>query len=92
MSEKKVNTTESIKAAQVTDAELQKMTEAAAKALGSAKKVKVSIPAALQKSVGPTVPFGINGAIIVIPVDGEDYEVPEPYGALVKEYLKTVQM
>jgi hypothetical protein len=88
-----INTTKSVKAAQETAVkDLEASIKAAAAQLNSEKLVKVSIPKAFEKAVGPTLPLGINGVMIVLPVDGKDYEVPAPFSALLKDYLDNIQM
>lgn len=90
MAEKKMNTTANINAPQVSEVELNQQIKAAAAALREEKKVKVSIPKAFAKNIGPTLPLGINGAMIVLPVDGTEHEVPAPYKALLDEYLNNL--
>jgi predicted secreted protein len=89
-----VNTSKSLKenAKETAEKDLQKQVEQAAATLKAEKLVKVSIPKSFEKFVGPTVPFGINGVMIVLPVDGQDYEVPAPYKQLVKDFIDSVQM
>ena len=87
-----VNTTKSTQAVKETAIkDLEKQVKDAAKALQAEKLVKVSIPKALEKHIGPTLLLGINGVQIVLPVDGQDYEVPAPFKAHLKEYLDNVQ-
>lgn len=87
-----VNTTKSAGAAKETAiADLEKQVKEAAAALGSTKLVKVSIPKALEKHIGPTLLLGINGVQIVLPVDGKDYEVNEPFKAHLAAYLDNLQ-
>lgn len=83
----KINTTSNINEPQISEAQLQKQVDEAARALRETKKVKVSIPKALAKNIGPTLPLGLNGAMIVLPVDGTEHEVPAPYKVLLDEYL-----
>jgi hypothetical protein len=89
-----VNTTKSVKEAakETAEKDLQKQVEQAARALQAEKLVKVSIPKSFEKFVGPTVPFGINGVMIVLPVDGQDYEVPAPFKEHVKAFIDSIQM
>lgn len=88
-----VNTTKSVKAAQDTAVkELETQVKMAAKQLQAEKLVKVSIPKAFAASLGPTLPLGINGVMLVLPVDGKDYEVPAPFSTLLKDYLDNIQM
>lgn len=72
--------------------DLEKQIKDAADKLKAEKMVKVSIPKGYEKFVGPTVPFGINGVMIVLPVDGQDYDVPAPYKEHVKSFLDNIQM
>lgn len=88
-----VNTTKSVgvKQAQETAVkDLEKQVKDAAKQLNAEKLVKVSVPKAFEKAIGPTLPIGINGVMLVLPVDGSEHEVPEPYKAVLKEYLDNI--
>jgi hypothetical protein len=87
------NTTTTMQANQstVTDKDLQKQVKAAGDAFGGEKKVKVSIPTALKPLLGPTLPIGVNGVFVVIPTDGEEYEINETHAKHLKAYLKTLQ-
>jgi hypothetical protein len=88
-----INTTKSVKAAQETAIkDLEAQVKLAAAQLKSEKMVKVSIPKAFANSIGPTLPLGINGVMIVLPVDGQDYEVPAPFRDHLKAYLDNIQM
>lgn len=91
MAEKKVNTTKTMAAKSVTDAELQKEIDKAKATFDGAKTVKVSIPALLAKNIGATLPLVINGVRIVLPVDGSENEVPEPYAKLLKKYMENLK-
>ena len=87
-----VNTTKSaasIKETAVRDLEVQ--IKDAAKALNSEKLVKASIPKAFEKNIGPTLPLGINGVQIVLPVDGKEYSVPAPFKTLLNEYIDNLK-
>lgn len=81
------NTTKSMNEPQVTDKDLQEQINKAGAAFKGEKKVKVSIPKALQKHLGPTLPIGVNGVFIVLPVDGTTHEVNETHAAHLQEYL-----
>jgi hypothetical protein len=83
----KVNTSKTMANVELSQADLERQIKDAAIILREEKKVKVSIPKALQKSIGLTLPLGINGAMIVLPVDGSEHEVPAPYKALLNDYL-----
>lgn len=86
------NTTASInKPKQKTNAELAAETKKAQKAFGNAKKVKVSIPSVLAGQLGSTQFIGVNGVHVNVPVDGEDYEIPEPHAQVLKEMLKNLK-
>lgn len=74
----------------ISEAEMKRDVERAAKALGSAKKKSISIPKQLAPMVGETMFSCINGACIRVPVDGETYEIPEPYHELITNSLKTI--
>ena len=72
------------------EAEMKADVEHAAKIIGEAKKKSISIPKQMAGVLGETMIAGINGAFIRVPVDGEEYEIPEPYYNIIKESLKTV--
>ena len=87
-----INTTKS--ASQVKETairDLEKQIKDAAAALKSEKLVKASIPKALEKHIGPTLPIGLNGVMIVLPVDGKDYEIPAPFKAILNDYLENLK-
>lgn len=88
-----VNTAKSVSTAQkeTAEKELELQVKKAAEALKAEKLVKVSIPKALEKHIGPTLPLGINGAMIVLPVDGKQHEVPAPYKAILEDYLENLK-
>lgn len=88
-----VNTSKSVSAAQKETAEkdLEKQVKEAAEKLNAEKLVKVSIPKVLEKHIGPVLPLGINGVMLVLPVDGKDYEVPAPFKTILTEYLDNLQ-
>lgn len=88
-----VNTTKSVAKAQETAVkDLEASIKQALVQLKAEKTVKVSIPKAFEKAIGPTLPLGINGVMIVLPVDGKDYEVPAPFKDHLKDYLDNIQM
>lgn len=74
----------------VSEAEIKSELDKAAKALKAKNKKAVSIPKQLATVLGDVLPACINGVCIKVPVDGEEYEVPEPYVALIRESLKTI--
>jgi hypothetical protein len=71
--------------------ELEAQVKAAAAALKAEKLVKVSIPKALEKNIGPTLYLAIQGVHIILPVDGKEYEVPTPYKAVLNEYIDNLK-
>jgi hypothetical protein len=87
-----VNTTKSVAALKETAVrDLEKQIKDAQVALKNEKLVKVSIPKALEKHIGPTLYLAIQGVHIVLPVDGKDYEVPAPYKAILANYLDNLE-
>ena len=86
-----VNTTKSIGAKETAIKDLEKQVKDAAAALNAEKLVKVSIPKAFEKNIGPTLLLGINGVQIVLPVDGKEYEVPSPFKAHLAEYIDNLK-
>lgn len=92
MATKKTNTTKTIdEGKQVTEKELTAQIKAAGDVFAKQPKVKVSIPKGLKKNIGDTLPIGINGSFLVIPVDGESYEIPESFAEHLNDYLKTLR-
>lgn len=85
------NTTASLEKPQVNDKELQEQITKAAAAFKGEKKVKVSVPKALAKSLGPTLPVGVNGVFIVLPVDGTTHEINETHAAHLQDYLANLK-
>lgn len=87
-----VNTTKSVAALKETaQKDLEAQVKKAAEALKAEKTVKVSIPKVLEKNVGPTLYLGLNGVSIVLPVDGQSYDVPAPFKKIVDDYLENLQ-
>jgi hypothetical protein len=87
-----VNTTKSTQAVKETAVkELEAQIKKAAEQLKAEKLVKVSIPKALEKNIGPTLYLAIQGVHIVLPVDGKEYEVPAPFKAILNDYLENLQ-
>lgn len=87
-----VNTTKSATTLKETAVrELDNQIKVAAKALKSEKLVKASIPKAFEKNIGPTLPLGINGVQIVLPVDGKEYEIPASFKKLLNEYIDNLK-
>jgi hypothetical protein len=74
----------------ISEAQMKADVENAVKVLGDMPKKAISIPKQMASVLGEVLPAGINGAYIRVPVDGEEYEIPEPYHAIIKESLKTI--
>ena len=73
-----------------TEAEMKRETEYAKMVLETKATKSVSIPKQMSQYVGDTMISCINGACIRVPVDGESYDVPEPYADLITNSLKTI--
>jgi hydroxymethylglutaryl-CoA reductase len=86
-----VNTTKSLNQKETAIQDLEKQVKEAAAALKAEKLVKVSIPKAFEKNIGPVLPLGINGVMLVLPVDGKEYEVPAPFKAILNEYIDNLK-
>lgn len=74
----------------ISDAELQAQIKLAGDVFKGEKKVKVSLPKAFAKTLGPSVPFGVNGVFIVLPTDGTEVEINETHAKHVKEFIKNL--
>jgi|SRR5690606_19625481 len=93
MPKQKVNTTSSIASSKkLTEAEYRRDLERVKRKLQEEKLVKISIPKQLRSVLGATLPVGINGVVMNIPVDGSEYEVPEPMAKIIKDSLKVIQV
>lgn len=88
-----VNTTKSVKENKdkVTMEQLDADMKKAAKALGEEKKVEVHIPGYLKSRLGGTVPVGVNGAVIHVPV-GKKVKIPESMAAILNESLSQLSL
>jgi hypothetical protein len=87
-----VNSTKTIQAVKETAIkDLDKQVKEAAQRLNAEKLVKVSIPKALERYLGPTHLIGLNGVMIVLPVDGKEYEIPAPFKTILMECLDNLQ-
>ena len=75
---------------QVTEAEMKRDVENAARVLGEMPTKSISIPKQMAPILGDTVRSFINGAEIRVPVDGESYDIPAPYYEIIKNSLKTI--
>jgi hypothetical protein len=85
------NTTKTIaEVKKVSDLELNAEIKAAAQLLADEVKVKVSIPKSYGRFIGDTLPICINGACIVLPVDGSTQEIPTAFADHLREYLNNL--
>lgn len=86
MAEPKVNTSQSLQKA--SDKDLDTQIKSLNTKLKTAKKEKVSFPVGLQKNLGTSVFLGLNGSHVIVPVDGEDHEIPAPLAKIAKDMIK----
>ena len=87
-----VNTTKSAAAQKETAIkDLENQVKNAAQALKLEKLVKASVPKAFEKHIGPTLPLGLNGVMLVLPVDGKEYDIPAPFKTILNEYLDNLK-
>lgn len=89
--DKTLNTTKSINSSDLSEAKARQEIDKAKQILKNSKMVHVSIPKQLAPSLGSVVNLNINGVPCPVPVNGESYEIPEPYLPILKERLKTTQ-
>lgn len=87
---KNVNTTKSIQKPQTNNADLKKQIKKAAAVFEKEEMVEKSIPKQFQKHIGPSLPLGINGVRIVLPVDGTKHKIPKSFANLLDEYLNNL--
>jgi hypothetical protein len=73
-----------------TEAEFQRELDQVARVLGEMPTKTISIPKQMAATVGESLPAIINGVKIVVPVNGESYEIPEPYYNIIMNSLKTI--
>ncbi len=90
---KKMNTTSSIAtgAAEISEREYRDSMARALEVFKAMKKVSVSIPKQMRSTMGDSVPVTINGCSIVIPVDGQRYDVPEAFADVLNESMQVIQ-
>lgn len=89
----KVNTTSSMKSInkEKSNAQLTAEIKAAKEKLTKGKMVAVSIPSVLQNHFGSHAFVQVNGSYVNIPVDGEEYSIPEPLANVLKESLRNLK-
>ncbi len=83
------NTTKNITSKRVTDKELNAQIAKLGETFKAEKKRKVVIPKALTKSVEPTLPVGINGVFLNLPV-GEEVSIPETFADHVQDVINNL--
>lgn len=82
-----VNTVSGVASSQVTEAQYNRDIKNAEQLLGSFPKVKFSIPKQLSQYLGSELIVTIEGVSIHIPVNGKEYEIPEPFEPVAKYTL-----
>lgn len=87
MANENVNTTKSVKTPKVSNKELNNQIKRAAEAFGKEDMVEVSINKNFQKNIGESLPLGINGVRIVLPVDGSKHKIPKSFARILDDYL-----
>lgn len=91
MSKQVINTSKSMSKPSVNEKELENQIKKAAEAFEKEKLVQVSINTNLQKNIGESLPLGINGVRIVLPVDGSKHKIPESFANLLNDYLANLK-
>jgi hypothetical protein len=87
----KVNSTKSVNdVTPLTDKELELQIKSLGTEFQQERLIPVSIPKGLAKNIGTEVPIGVNGVFMVIPTDGNTYEIPETFARHLQEYLGTL--
>ena len=81
------NTSKTLKDAPINDAEFQRDLETAMRAFAGEKKVKRKINPSIAQKVGSTLPMSINGVVLVLPVDGTEFEIPETFAHHLDEWI-----
>lgn len=54
------------------------------------KQVEVSISPMYRPHFGNTMPVLVNGVGIYVPIDGQQYKVPETFAAIIKERISNI--
>lgn len=85
------NTTKSLGENPKTAKDYQKEMDTTAAGFQQEKKVSFSIPKMLQASLGTELFIAVNGSHVVVPVDGEEYEIPETLAKHGKEVIKNLK-
>lgn len=87
------NTTKSInEGKKISEKDLQGQVNKAAEKLGKEALVEVSIPKNLKPKIGETLPIGINGSFVVLPVDGTKHKIPKTLADHLQDYLANLTM
>lgn len=58
----------------------------------ASKKVTVSIPSIYASRIGNNLPLTVGLETVSIPVNGESYEVSEPFAVALKVYLSQIDL
>lgn len=80
LSEKNINTTDSIKGSptkKVTKEEMEASIKRHEPILGKQKVMKISIPKSMSKILQDPLYISVNGVSMSIPIDGEEHLIPE---------------
>lgn len=85
------NTTKSLSEKGKTEKEYQSEMDLTAQMFAQEKKEKFSIPQMLEKSLGTELFISVNGGYVVVPVDGEEYEIPETLAAHGRAVIKNLK-
>ena len=85
------NTTQTLGENPKSNKDYQKEMDLTAAAFEQEKKVAFSIPKMMQSSLGSELFIGVNGSHVVVPVDGEEYEIPETLAKHGKEVIKNLR-
>lgn len=69
---------------------LQSRRRALAERYRKEKKVDVTISPMYRPYFGVTMPVQVNGVAVFIPIDGQQYKIPETFAAVVKERISRI--
>lgn len=85
------NTTKSLGENPKSNKDYQKEMDLTAAGFQQEPKVKFSVPKMLQSSLGSELFIAVNGSHVVVPVDGEEYEIPKTLAEHGKEVIKNLK-
>lgn len=69
---------------------LQARRKALAERYKKEKKVDVTISPMYRPHFGMVMPVQVNGIAVYIPIDGQQYKIPETFAAIVKERISRI--